>query len=1171
MKKTRHFLSWSKNPPTLKILRIMRLAMIILFSTAMLVSAGTYSQNTKLTLDYTDISYGDLFSKIEAQSEFSFAYMGSNFDPNQKIRVNIANGTLKEILDEILPGNVSYEIVNKYVIIRNADGANSSVTQQSRSVSGKVTDSSGGALPGVTVAIKGTTNGCITDANGKYSFFNIPANATLQFSFVGMKTQEVVTGNKAIINMVMEEETIGLEEVVAVGYGTQRKADITGSVAVVNMKGLKSIATGSAVTALQGMASGVVIVSSGAPAGGNLITVRGMSSFGNNSPLVLIDGIEGNLDNVNSNEIESVQVLKDAGSAAIYGVRGSNGVIIVTTKKGKTGATVVSYDAYTGVQLPMGGNPFNLVNSEEWWKLMKQGFPSDPTFQTALPDYMYRKPGGNPTFAFEGDPAIDPSKYVFDASDANNNYIIAKVNKTGTNWFREVFKPAMRTNQILTVSGGNNKSRFLFSLNYLDENGTVIETYLKRYSARINSDFNVGEHIRIGENVNIYSTSTKGNPVGNWTAENNPITLICSALPLQPVYDISGIQYNGPFATPATSASENPVYKQKSQYNNRDNNWVINGNVYAEIDFLKHFTIRTSAGGSISNYYGIVFTPTDYTSQSYYNGYNSLTESSSYSLYKIWTNTLKYDNSFGKHKLSVIGGSEAIEYSGRYLSGSVKDLFISDFSYLILQNGKSSASNLSSASINTLFSLFGRLDYSYNDKYLIGATLRRDGSSKFGADSRYGLFPSVSLGWRVSGEPFMKNISWINDLKIRASYGVLGSQSNVDNANAFTEFGTNKSTTWYSITGNLGSTSQGFIPTRFGNSSTGWEKDKISNIGLDALIFGKIDLTAEVYKKNISGLLFTQPVPNTAGGASAPYVNIGDVENKGFDISANYRGAIGQDLKFTIGANITHYTNKIVSIPGTTPFFDVTDRSSVRFGNYVRNEIGHSIGEFYGYQIERLFQSDADVAASPTQTGAAPGTFKYKDINGTQYEDGKPNGVIDALDRTFIGSPHPKFTYGINLGLNFKNFDFAANFYGSYGNKIMNNVKSYTYFSYFKWSLNKNLLNQWSPTNTSSTIPIYSGAGNFSLGSVPNSFFIEDGSFLKCRSMVVGYTLPATLLEKVKINKVRIYAQAMNLFQITKYSGLDPEIPGINGTYGADLGNFPNNQKQFLVGVNVSF
>jgi TonB-linked SusC/RagA family outer membrane protein len=1152
---------------------IMKLTLFFLItSTLGLFATESYSQNTRITLDLRSVPVREALKAIENESEFYFIYNNELINVDREIDISVKNQKITEVLNNIFEGkDVEITVIDRKIVLSPAYMGEQ---QPNKKISGKVTDSTGATLPGVSVVVKGTAIGVITDANGSYSLPNTPSTAILVFSFVGMKLQEITIGNKSIIDVVLAEETIGIEEVVAVGYGTQRKKDIIGSVSVVNMKSLKSISTGSAVSALQGQASGVTIVGGGAPGTPSQITVRGMSSFGNNTPLVLVDGIEGNLDNVNSTEIESVQVLKDAGSAAIYGVRGSNGVIIVTTKKGKAGAPVVTYDAYAGVQMPLSGNPFNLVNSQEWWKLMGQGFPNDPMFKTALPDYMYRAPGGNPKFAFEGDPAVDPSKYFFDASNAGNSYIIAKVNKDGTDWFHEVFKPAMRSNQTLTVSGGTDKSRYLFSVNALDENGTVIETNQKRYSARINSDFNIGKHIRIGENINIYTNSIMGNTTGQWIGENNPISYINSSLPIAPVYDISGTHYLGPFAIPPTQAAGNPVYNQKSQYNNRNNNWVINGNAYVEVDFLKHFTARTSIGGSILNNYSINFVPTDYTSLTAYNGLNRLAESSGYALYKIWTNTLKYDNSFGKHKISVIGGSEAVEYSGRSQWGQRQDFYLTDFSYLLLGNGKSLTDNSSSAYINTLYSLFGRLDYAYNDKYLLGATIRRDGSSKFGADSRFGIFPSVSLGWRVSGEQFMKNVTWINDLKIRASYGELGSQSNVDNANAFSLYGTNKNTTWYGIAGNVNSTTQGFVPSRFGNSSTGWEKDIISNVGLDATIFDKIDLTVEIYKKNVSGLLFPQPLPNTAGGATPPNINIGDVENKGFDISGNYRGTVGNDLKFTVGANLTHYTNTITSIPGSNPFFDNT-AASTRAGIYVRNEVGHSIGEFYGYQVERLFQSAADVAASPTQQGAGPGTFKYKDINGTKYEDGKPDGKIDALDRTFMGSPHPKFTYGINLGLNYKNFDFATNLYGSYGNKVINNVKSFTYFSYFKWQLNRELLNAWSPTNTSSNIPTYTGAGSFSLGSVPNSFLVEDGSFLKCRSMVLGYTLPASLLDKVKVSKIRVYVQAMNLFQITKYSGLDPEIPGNNGTgdgvYGADLGSYPNNEKQFLIGVNISF
>ena len=1149
-----YFSLWEKR----KILLILKLSTILIVVFTLNLSANGFGQ---FSFSAEGKKISEVFKVIENQSNYRFSYNHDIESHDKIIDFKADNNSINQVLDKIFEStDFSYKILENNLIVVSLNE-----NLQQGTIKGTVTDENGNILPGVTVLVKGTTVGTLTDLSGKYIINGAPQDAVLLFSFIGMATQEIPSNGQMVIDVVLKEAAIGLEEVVVTGYTGQRKKDIIGAVSVADMKTIKSIATGSGVVALQGQVPGLNIISNGSPGSVSQIYIRGLSSFGQNRPLVLVDGVAEDLDQINSSDIESVQVLKDAGAAAIYGVNGSNGVIIVTTKKGKAGAPVVTYDSYTGVQMPISGNPFNLMNSEDWWNLQVATRPSE--YSGTMPDYMYRAPGGVRSWAFEGDPAVDPSKYVFDPGNSNNNYIIGKVNKSGTNWFQESFKPAWRTNQTLSVSGGTEKGRYLFSLNYLNENGTLIETYLKSYSARLNTDFNVGKHIRIGENVNLFYYTNNGYQN---TGEGTVINRIVSMIPLTPVQDISGIQYWGTFATPTVgNNSVNPVYIQKTLYNNRNNNIVIRGNVYADVDFLKHFTARTSFGGSTTNSYNVNFTPVNYTDATSYASPNSLGESSSYDLYEIWTNTLKYDNTFGKHKLTVLAGSEYIHYLGRSLYGSRQDFFLSDFSYLVLPNGQKQITNSSGAYENALFSLFGRLDYSYSDKYLLGVTVRRDGSSKFGADSRYGVFPSVSLGWRLSQEAFMENISWINDLKIRASYGSLGSQSNVDNANAFTLFGTSLYSSYYNITGQANTNTPGYYPSRFGNSNTGWEKDIISNIGIDATILNnKLELSAEIYKKAISGLLFPQPLPATAGGATPPSINIGDVNNKGFELAANYRGSITNDLNFTIGGNINHYVNKIVSIPGAS-YFDVS--SDARFGVYQRNEVGHSIGEFYGYKIEGLFQSDADVTASPTQQDAQPGVFKYTDLNGAGYEDGKPDGKIDPNDRTFLGNPNPKFTYGINLGLDYKNFDFLMNFYGSYGNKVMNEVKSYTYFSYFRWAVNNNILNQWSPENTSSNVPKYLSSSSFSENSAMNSFLIEDGSFLKCRSLILGYTLPASVVEKVKIHKLRVYVQIMNLFQITKYTGLDPEIPGTSQTFGVDLGNYPNNQKQYLFGVNLSF
>jgi TonB-linked SusC/RagA family outer membrane protein len=1148
----------------------------LFFCTVLLANTGNAQRKTleevKISVDLTDKSLSQFFKLVEAKTDFRFTFSDNIVDLKRTVSVVSSDGSLYDILVAVSQQtNLSFVQVNENIHVKAGKKKDKAVEVARLvvvTVTGKVTDENGEPMPGATITIEGSTSGTVTDIDGNFSI-DVEEGAVLLVSFIGYQTKRITVANQSRIDIQMEYDNQQLDEVVVTGYGSQKKSDITGSVSVVNVESLQSIPTGSVTNALQGQAAGVSVVNSGAPGGDNQITIRGMTSFGNNNPLVLIDGVQGNLDLINVNEIESIQVLKDAGAAAIYGVRGSNGVIIVTTKNAKAGTLTVNYDSYVGVTLPHRNNPLNLVNSREWWSLMQTGFPNDAEFQTQLPDYMYRSAAGSAQFAFEGDPVVDPSNYVLDPSNPTNNYIIAKINKSGTNLYSEVFKPAIQNNHTITVSGGSDKSKALFAINYLDEQGTVIETFHKRISARVNSEYKVGKNIRIGENLNLYYRSQDLTDF-SWSSVENVIARILFSPPITPIYDIAG-NYNGAFTSPTTQNQYNPVFIQKSRNNSRNNTFGLIGNVFAEVDFLKDFTFRSSMGGNFSNNYLMRFRPVDYTSATAFAGVNELSENSGYNYNYIFTNTLKYSKTFGEHQIDVIAGSEAVENGGRSLRGSRQDFYLSDFPYLLLGNGRDQISNSSSVYKNTLFSLFGRLDYSYKSKYLLGATIRRDGSSVFGPNSRYGFFPSVSVAWRLSGESFMDGASWIDELKLRASYGVMGSQSNVNNDNQFSLFGSGLGSSFYDITGSSTSTQQGFYTSRFGNNNTGWEKNIVYNFGVDATLIRKIDLSVEVYKKNISGLLFPQPLPNTTGGATPPSINIGDVENRGIDISASYRGIVSNDFDFTIGANITHYVNEIKSIPGST-FFDVGDNTNAGLGSYIRNQEGHSIGEFYGYQIERLFQSDADVAESPTQQDAIPGRFKYADIHGDLYEDGTPNGIINSFDRTFIGNPHPDFTYGINLGMNYKNFDFSTVIYGSYGNDAINIIKSRTHFSYAKWQLHKEVLDHWTPENTDSNIPIYTGPGTFSSGAVASSFYVEDASFLKVRTLVMGYSLPAGFLGRINVDRFRVFLQASNLLQITKYSGLDPEIPLVtDGRLGIDAGNYPNNQRGFNIGFNVGF
>ena len=1018
-------------------------------------------------------------------------------------------------------------------------------------VSGSVVDQSGQPMAGVTVALQHTTIGTLTDAKGNYTLDLPDGNGTLIFSFISYTTKEVAVNGQSVINVQMTSSISELNQVVVTGYSSQKKKDITGSVDVVDMAAVKSIPSGSAAQALQGQASGVTIINSGAPGGGSNVFIRGITSFGDTQPLVLIDGVPSSLQDISPDNIASIQVLKDAGAAAIYGVRGSNGVIIITTKKGKNGTPKVVYDAYYGYQVPPSGNVLNIANAEDYAQFVYKMDPNTELFPGGtVPDYTYAGPGVN-GIGNAGDPAVDPSKYVFDRSNPSSDYLIQRLNQSRTDWFHEIFKPAPMQSHNLTVSGGSDKSNYLLSLGYFDQQGTLIQTYLKRYSVRINTEFNISDHIRIGENAYAFY---KQNPPFSNQDQDNAIFFAYTMPSFIPVHDIKG-NYGGTWIGPEEMGNRwNPVALMNNTVNNKANAWDVVGNVYGEIDFLRHFTVRSSFGGTIDNQYNYNFMPNRYQDREQHNLINSYNENALYNSSWIWTNTLTYKQSFGKHDIKVLAGSEAINNYGRSVGGAASDFFSTDPNYLILSNGTSNISNYSNAYANALYSLFARADYSFNDKYLVTATIRRDGSSKFGSQKTFGIFPSFSAGWRMSNEEFIKNIQWINDLKLRGSWGMLGSQNNVPSFNAYTLYSSGFNTSYYDISGS-NSIEQGFYQSSIGNPSTGWEEDRVTNLGLDATLFNyKLDVSVDWYNKSIKGLLFPQPLPVTVGGASAPIINIGDIRNKGWDVSVTYHGSLSTDFKYNVKAMFTTYQNTVVKIPDPG-YFDV---------GIVRNQVGHPVSSFFGYEVVGYFQDSSDIKSSPVQEAAAPGRLKYKDVNG--------DGQINTDDRTFIGNPNPKFTYGLNLDATYKNFDLGMIFYGSQGNEVYNSLRStLTHWAGFPEALSNDLvLHAWTPDNPNPKAPIAENASNFSQGS-QSSFYVEDGSFLKFRSLMLGYSLKPALFDRLGITKLRIYIQGTNLFDITGYSGLDPELQGNSEAFGIDNSNYPNNFKEYILGVNLSF
>jgi TonB-linked SusC/RagA family outer membrane protein len=1051
---------------------------------------------------------------------------------------------------------------------------------QQKTVTGTVTSSNGNPLAEASVLVVGQQTGVRTTADGTFSI-KVPTNATqLQISYVGFETQTVPIAGQSNISVTLVPTATNLNEIIVTGYTSQRKKDITGAVSVVDVSALKSVPSGTTESLLQGQASGITVINSGVPGGGSNVRVRGLTSFGNSDPLVIIDGTPGSLHDLNVNDISSIQVLKDAGAAAIYGVRGSNGVVVVTTKKG-SGKARITYDAYIGTQRPLKGNVFNIANPEEtgnaiWKEFANSGIAITPdTYKNS--QYGY---GSTPVVPYwitpiagaQNDPNADPSKYALYTNQ------ITRANQTGTDWFHVIFKPALIQSHTISSSAGSEKSSYYFSLGYLDQQGTMVNTYLKRYSARINTTFNVKDHIRIGENAYLFYRQNPGLPGTNQN-EGNSVSWSYRQSPLTPVYDIMG-NFAGTNSK-GLGNPENPIASLIRSKDNTSNDWQMNGNVFAEVDILQHFTARTSFGGTIDNYNYNNFSYTHYEDAENNTNPNGFSENYGYNSSWTWTNTLRYINTFDKHTLSVLVGSEAIENYQRGITGNRNGYYITNPGSLTVDPnlwtlnfgpaaGQTNGNLANTPFQSSLFSLFSRLDYSYNERYLLSATIRRDGSSVFAPDKRFGVFPSVTAGWRVSQENFLKNISWINDLKIRGGWGKLGSISNVRATNAYNLYGQSSANSSYDINGTSTSASLGSYASQLGNPNTTWEEDLVTNIGLDGTFLNnKFDFSVEWYKKSVSGLLFNAPIPATGGGAVVAFSNTGNVENTGIDASLTYHGSVKNDFQFDITGTITAYKNKVVSLANGVNYQDRVSGGSNRFGAFSRLKPGQAVGAFFGYQVVGLFQDAADVTKSPAQPDAAPGRFKYEDVNGDKK--------ITTDDRTFFGNPNPDFVAGLNLGASFKGFDFSAFFYASVGNDVINYVKYWTDFpQVFDAAMSKDAaLHSFGLPGANGKTPILERSANFSNTAVFNSYYLEDGSYLRCKQLQVGYTLPASTLQQFGIDRLRIYLQAANLFTITKYTGLDPELQGSdlsdNTNFGIDFGNYPGNQKNYNIGISLGF
>lgn len=1059
-----------------------------------------------------------------------------------------------------------------------------------KTVTGKVVSSKDNLpVQSATVTVKGTTVATLTDANGNFTISLPSGKSTLIVSSIGYANQEV-DASSGTVSVTLAESTTSLDEIVVTGYTTQKKKDITGSVAVVNVTDAKKIPATSSDQLLQGQAAGVTVINSGAPGAQSTVFIRGLSNFGNSQPLYVIDGVQtDNMQFINPNDIESISVLKDAATAGIYGISGGNGVIVITTKKGR-GKASINYDAYFGTQRPLSGNVWNIVTPAQLSVIAYRAndvatealYPGGPG---VVPTYGYHGATAAGNFGTSGvtnDPAIE-QYYHFDASHPENDFLVQKfATGSGTDWFHAVFKPAFEQQQTLTASGGSDKSNYLFSINYVDQQGTLLNNYEKRYQARLNTNFSVKDHVRFGENMYFTYRENNGGYNGTEQQEGGPIAYTFREMSTVPIYDIGG-NFGGTYdvstGEPLGNGSS-PYAILARQANNRAKFVLGQGDIFAEADVAQHFTLRTSLGFDLYNQFYHNYGYNTYEDYEQHTSPNSDLEDDQMSWAYNWSNTITYKQIFGKHSVQVLGGYEARGSGGREVQASAQGFFSMDPNYVELQFGTPV-----NAPVSYIYqpinhqSYFGRLDYSYNDRYILGAVIREDGSSEFYPGHQWGTFPSASIGWRISQEDFLKNVGWINNLLIRGSYGQLGNDANVVLNNPYSTFGSGTGSSYYGIGGSISGITQGFNNNQLGNQNASWEVDKITNIGFDASLFNHFDITAEWYKKTISGLLFGDQAASFVGGANLPSINVGDVQNQGIDIVASYHGKLSKDISLNISTNITTYHNKMSNIPGSGYFDAGGVRALASTSNVVRNQNGHPIGEFFGFQVLGIYQDTSAAKQGATYAGATAGSFIYKDVNG--------DGVIDANDRTFIGNPNPDFTYGLNIGLNYKNFDLSVVLYGSQGNKDFNYVKYWTdFYSTFQGGKSQDLyykaaiVENGKVTNPDATLPAASFSQDMG-SSAYSSIYVEDGSFLICRVAQLGYTFNPAILKRAGIDKLHLYVQGTNLFTVSKYSGPDPQlVPSLsvngndqyrNAAFGIDYGAYPTNQKQYIVGINLTF
>jgi TonB-linked SusC/RagA family outer membrane protein len=1078
-------------------------------------SQNILEKSFNLTVNNTPLK--KVITEIQRQTRVKFTFSSNAINADRRITYSVRDKKIGEFLTELYKDYyIDFKVLDNNIILYAAGNSSPHASpgnsgrperENDKRVTGNVQNEKGEPVAGVTVAEKNRTNAVTTDENGDFSISVEGDNSVLIFTSVGYESLELPVNGNIGLNVLLKTVNKALEEIVVVGYGTQKRKDVTGSVSSVNTNELKSLPVPSIGEAMQGRAAGLQVISSGVPGSNVVFRIRGTGTINNSDPLLVIDGIPTDipLNTLSPDDISNIEILKDASAAAIYGARGANGVVIITTKRGSSGKNNLEFKMFIGQQKAT--SMIQMLDASQFASLHNEMMANNGQPQ-------------NPAYA-------DPLS-------------LGK----GTDWLGALFSTAPIQNYSLAYSGGSAKSNYYVSGTMLDQQGIVLNTGYKRYTIQFNSESRVFDWLKFGNNLTLNHDIKNS---GSYDIRN-----AMAALPVQPVYNPDGT-YSGPVGQSSWYGDiPNPIGKATIN-ENTTRGYNVLGNIYTEIKLLKGLTFKSTGGVQASFYDNRSWAP-KYDWQPIPQPNSYLFEQYNKSLTWLWDNYLTYDKFFNtKHHLTLLGGSSAQNNRFDFLNGSIQNFASSSTQQI--NNGTTQPTVGGSASEWALLSFIGRANYSYQDKYLLTATLRRDGSSRFGENSRWGWFPSASLAWRLSDEEFMKGIDWLTDLKIRAGFGITGNQ-NIGNYS----FASVLQTVQYNFNGQAVTA---VVPLAIPNPGVRWEEVAQSNIGFDATLFkGRINVTVDAYVKNTNDMLVPMSVPITTGYSDivVPSVNAGKVKNNGVELNINTQNTKGP-VEWNTSFNISYNKNKVVSLNDSVPLYT----GSIGLNqNLSIQRRGFPVSSFYGFITNGIFQSQKEVDDYAVQVPGADefnrtsaGDIKFRDLNN--------DGRIDDADRTYIGNPSPRLIFAMNNTFAWKGLDLSIFLQGVQGNNIFNANRIFLEGMAVAQNQTTAVLDRWTGTGSSNDFPR-------SIFNDPNKNtrvsdrFIEDGSYLRIKNVSIGYTLPKSFTDKAKIKSARIYLSAQNLYTFTKYTGFDPEVPAT----GIDNNVYPVT-RTISAGINLLF